>query len=287
MKINPVFRKELKLGVRSAKLPIVILIFNSILAFISLLVLYAIIENAYWSGIIDYTSVIMLYVIVLGIESILLAFIVPALTASTISGERERQTLDILLTTRMTPWSIIWGKLMSSVSMIILVIFSSVPVISIVLIFGGISLIDVMKIVLYLVFAAIFFGTISIGCSSHFKKTTSSTVAAYGGILGICAGTVLIVVMGALVCMVSMEQDSLKSIIGILSLILLINPAMTVAAILNEQLSYTAAAESIFKDLLGVPDFFSHHWIVLSIAVQIVFIIFLLWRSSCALKPKK
>lgn len=287
MKINPVFRKELKLGVRSARLPIVILIFNSILAFISLLVLYAIIENAYWSGIIDYTSVIMLYVIVLGIEGVLLAFIVPALTASTISGERERQTLDILLTTRMTPWSIIWGKLMSSVSMIVLVIFSSVPVISIVLIFGGISLTDVIKIVLYLIFAAIFFGTISIACSSHFKKTTSSTVAAYGGVLGICAGTVLIVVMGALVCMVSMEPDSLKSIIGILSLVLLINPGMTVAAILNEQLSYTTAAESIFNDLLGVPAFFSRHWIVLSITVQIIFIIFLLWRSSCALKPKK
>lgn len=286
MQINPVFRKELKLNVRSARLPIVILIYNSVLAFISILVFYAIIENARWSGVIDYTSVIMLYIIVWGIEGVLLAFIVPALTASAISGERERQTLDILLTTRMTPWSIIWGKLMSSVSMIILLVFSSVPVISIVLIFGGISLPDVFKIALYLIFAAIFFGAMSIACSARFKKTTTSTVAAYGGVLGICAGTVFIVIIGALICSVSGVMP-IKNSVGILSLILLINPGTTVAAILSQQLSYTYVSGSFFNDFLGAPAFFSRHWVIISIGVQIVFMLFLLWNASRALRSKK
>ena len=136
MQINPVFKKELKLSVRSARLPVVMLIYNSVLAFISLLIFYTIIGNAQWSGLMDFTSVILLYIVVISIEGVLLAFIIPALTASTISGERERQTLDILLTTRMTPFGIISGKLMSSVSMIVLLVISSIPVISIVFIFG-------------------------------------------------------------------------------------------------------------------------------------------------------
>lgn len=286
MQINPVFRKELKLGVRSARLPIVMLIYNSVLAFISLLVFYTIIESARWSGIMDYTSVIVLYIVVVGIEGILLAFIVPALTASTISGERERQTLDILLTTRMTPFGIISGKLMSSVSMIVLLVFSSIPVISIVFIFGGVSLADVIKIVLYLIFAAVFFGTMGISCSARFKKTTSSTVAAYGGVLGLCAGTVLIVIVGALVAAVS-ATVSIQSVVGILALILLLNPGMTAAAMLVGQLAYSSISGTVFHDVFGIPMFFSEHWVIISIILQLIFMILLLWRACSALKPKK
>lgn len=286
MQINPVFRKELKLGVRSARLPIVMLIYNSVLAFISLLVFYTIIESARWSGIMDYTSVIVLYIVVVGIEGVLLAFIVPALTASTISGERERQTLDILLTTRMTPFGIISGKLMSSVSMIVLLVFSSIPVISIVFIFGGVSLADVIKIVLYLIFAAVFFGTMGISCSARFKKTTSSTVAAYGGVLGLCAGTVLIVIVGALVAAVS-ATVSIQSVVGILALILLLNPGMTAVAMLVGQLAYSSISGTVFHDVFGIPMFFSEHWVIISIILQLVFMILLLWRACSALKPKK
>lgn len=286
MQINPVFRKELKLGVRSARLPIVMLIYNSVLAFISLLVFYTIIESARWSGIMDYTSVIVLYIVVVGIEGILLAFIVPALTASTISGERERQTLDILLTTRMTPFGIISGKLMSSVSMIVLLVFSSIPVISIVFIFGGVSLADVIKIVLYLIFAAVFFGTMGISCSARFKKTTSSTVAAYGGVLGLCAGTVLIVIVGALVAAVS-ATVSIQSVVGILALILLLNPGMTAVAMLVGQLAYCSISGTVFHDVFGIPMFFSEHWVIISIILQLIFMILLLWRACSALKPKK
>ena len=286
MQVNPVFRKELKLGVRSARLPIVMLIYNSVLAFISLLVFYTILEGARWSGVMDYTSVIMLYIVMVAIEGVLLAFIVPALTASTISGERERQTLDILLTTRMTPFGIVSGKLLSAVSMIALLIISSIPVISIVFIFGGISLTDVFKIMLYLIFAAVFFGMIGIASSARLKKTTSSTVVAYGGVLGICAGTVLIVILGALLGSVS-TTFSAHDIVGILGLILLFNPGMTTVAILVEQLADPSDAGIVFHEFLGVPQFLSEHWIAISILLQLLLMLLLLWRACGALKPRK
>ncbi len=37
----------------------------------------------------------------------------PVFTAGSVTSERERQTLDLLLTTMITPWQILWGKLLS------------------------------------------------------------------------------------------------------------------------------------------------------------------------------
>lgn len=37
----------------------------------------------------------------------------PVFSAGSMTGERERQTLDLLLTTTISPWSILWGKLLS------------------------------------------------------------------------------------------------------------------------------------------------------------------------------
>ena len=40
--------------------------------------------------------------------------IAPVFSSGSVTSERERQTLDLLLTTVITPWEILWGKLLSS-----------------------------------------------------------------------------------------------------------------------------------------------------------------------------
>ena len=37
----------------------------------------------------------------------------PVFSAGSVTGERERQTLDLLLTTTISPWQILWGKLLA------------------------------------------------------------------------------------------------------------------------------------------------------------------------------
>ena len=37
----------------------------------------------------------------------------PVFSAGSVTSERERQTLDLLLTTIITPWQILWGKLLA------------------------------------------------------------------------------------------------------------------------------------------------------------------------------
>ncbi len=50
-----------------------------------------------------YVSYVVLFNILIG----------PVFSAGSVTGERERQTLDLLLTTIITPWQILWGKLLS------------------------------------------------------------------------------------------------------------------------------------------------------------------------------
>ena len=91
----------MRVSSRSMKLPLIIFLFNGILFLVTLLNMYSVIMQVKASASIQYSSFMELYEFVTSMEFILLMFIVPAVTASAISGERERQTLDLMLTTRM------------------------------------------------------------------------------------------------------------------------------------------------------------------------------------------
>lgn len=111
MKQNPVYNREMRVSSRSMKLPLIIFLFNGILFLVTLLNMYSVIMQVKASASIQYSSFMELYEFVTSMEFILLMFIVPAVTASAISGERERQTLDLMLTTRMSAGQIVTGKL--------------------------------------------------------------------------------------------------------------------------------------------------------------------------------
>lgn len=126
------------------------------------------------------------------LQIVLIGFMAPGLSAGAISGERERQTLNILLTTHLTPLSIITSKLISSISFIALLIFMSLPLYSFVFLFGGISPDQVFLVFLYYAVNIFFFGSMGLFCSTWIKRTGVSTVTAYGFAFFIGAGTALL-----------------------------------------------------------------------------------------------
>ena len=75
--------------------------------------MYSVAEQVRTTAEIQYSQFLDLYTFVSSIEFIMLLFIMPALTASSISGERERQTLELMLTTTMEPRDMVLGKLAS------------------------------------------------------------------------------------------------------------------------------------------------------------------------------
>lgn len=126
------------------------------------------------------------------LQIVLIGFMAPGLSAGAISGERERQTLNILLTTQLSPLSIVTSKLISSISFIALLIFMSLPLYSFVFLFGGISPEQIIRVFLFYAVNIFFFGSMGLFCSTWIKRTGVSTVTAYGFAFFIGAGTALL-----------------------------------------------------------------------------------------------
>ncbi len=149
MKLNPVYKRETTVSSRSFRLALILAIFNTILALVVLLNMYSVVERVKLTAEIQYSSFTNLYIFVAAVEFVMLMFIMPALTAGSISGERERQTLDLLLTTTLKPWEIIWGKFTSSFSTMFLMIMSSFPLLAVSFVYGGVMIYDVVLLLFF------------------------------------------------------------------------------------------------------------------------------------------
>jgi len=114
------------------------------------------------------------------IQLSLVSLFAPALAAGAISGERERQTLDVLLVSRMTATEIVWGKLVGSVAFMLLLILSALPLFAAVFLFGGIDFEQFVITQVLTVTTAVSIGAVSLFLSAVFRRTLPSTVMAYG-----------------------------------------------------------------------------------------------------------
>jgi ABC-type transport system involved in multi-copper enzyme maturation permease subunit len=99
--INPIYDKEMRSEIFSQgtlMLRLVIQISMLLALFVMACCLYIWPEYAPW-----YISYVLLFNMLVG----------PVFSAGSVTSERERQTLDLLLVTLVTPWQMLWGKLFS------------------------------------------------------------------------------------------------------------------------------------------------------------------------------
>ena len=139
MKNNPVYKREMLVRSRSFRIPLIIMIFNGILALVALLNMYQSIAQVKVSGSVTYENFLQLYTFGAALEFMMLMFIMPALTSASISGERERHTLELMFTTKIRPVDIVIGKLASAFTHLMILVFSSLPVLMLTFIYGSIS----------------------------------------------------------------------------------------------------------------------------------------------------
>lgn len=125
-------------------------------------------------------TIMELFIFLSVTQLILLAFITPGLTAGTISGEREKQTLNVLLTTNLTPLSIITSKMAAACSFTVLMLLASLPIYSIVFMYGGIAPGQVLGVFVFYIVSMFLYAAIGMACSTWFRRTGTATVTAYG-----------------------------------------------------------------------------------------------------------
>jgi ABC-2 type transport system permease protein len=117
--------------------------------------------------------------VVAGLELCMICFIAPALTAGAVSGERERQTYDILRTTLLSERALIFGKMSSSLVFLVLLLTVAFPLQSLAFFFGGITLEELLISFAMLLVTALAFCSIGIFISTISRRVVGSTVISY------------------------------------------------------------------------------------------------------------
>src|SRR5262249_37182893 len=84
---------------------------------------------------------------------LLVALVAPTFAAGSITGEKERKTYEMLLASPLQPATILLGKLLSSLSYLVILILSSLPLMILCFLLGGIMLSDIARAYLVLILA--------------------------------------------------------------------------------------------------------------------------------------
>ena len=181
MKLNPIIKKDLQVSSRSMKLGWGVFGYEAILTLTFLLAMLVIKQESlylYGSGNI-YNSLVYLFPVIAISQVCIIAFITPIITASSISGEKERQTFDVMLTTCMSPFSIVFGKVISAVLRILFYVVASLPIMALSFVVGGLSWGTLLLFVIAVLILAVFSGSIGILCSALCRKSISAVILSY------------------------------------------------------------------------------------------------------------
>ncbi len=192
-RINPVMMKELRGRMRGVRAFVVLTVYLGLMSgFLALLYLvYLPINQSSGSAAAGEVGRV-LFMGIVGIELMLIIFIAPAFTAGAITGERERQTYDLLQTTLLPSPSFVIGKLESALSYVLLLLMAAIPLQSIAFLFGGVSEGELLLSFEILTVTAIALGTVGIFFSAIAPRTLSASVRAYTATLVATFGAPLV-----------------------------------------------------------------------------------------------
>ena len=129
---------------------------------------------------------------ILGIGQLaLVVLFAPAFTSPAFTMEKERNTFDVLYGTLMSPIAIVWGKISGSLTFLMLVVLSSMPIVSTCMVLGGVSINQVIWFYAMLFLTALFFGMVGLTVSALCERTYISIIISYI-IIGVTSVAVII-----------------------------------------------------------------------------------------------
>ena len=181
IRLNPIVKKDLQVSSRSMRISWGLFAYEGVLVLAFLLALLVIQEETqsfYYGGNI-YSYLVYLFPVIAIVQVCIVALIAPIITASAISGEKERQTFDIMLTTCMSPFSIVLGKVFSAVLRILFFVIASLPIMGMSFVVGGLSWMNLLYFILAVMLLAIFSGSVGILCSAFCRKSITAVILSF------------------------------------------------------------------------------------------------------------
>ena len=192
MKIsNPILMRELKERMRTLRAPVVLTIYLLVLGLVAFAAERIISRDALFNPGAAAGIGRAVFHFLLFFTLMLICFLVPGFTASSISSERERQTFPLLQVTLLRPSAIVLGKLASSLAYMMLLVLATLPLISISFILGGVSPLEVLRGYGMVILTGFMIAMVGLGLSATLRKTVSATVLSYALVGILCIGTVM------------------------------------------------------------------------------------------------
>ncbi|HUU69175.1 MAG TPA: hypothetical protein VM186_06600, partial [Planctomycetota bacterium] len=127
---NAVMLKELRGALRSMKFMLVVL--GTVVAGSAILLFTLRTAESVEAGF-GYRMFMSLYIV----QAICIGIAIPAYASVAIAGERQQRTLDLLITTALRPWEIIWGKFAAIMVLIGIFIIACMPLVFICFLYGA------------------------------------------------------------------------------------------------------------------------------------------------------
>ena len=192
--LNPILAFSATRRMRSFRTMLIVIAYMAAMMVLALVILSPFLSNRVYLSTLGRSPYAYLFLI--AVQFGLLILIAPAMTSGAIAGERERQTLDLLLVTNTGSFRILIGKVLESFAMLALLIVCGLPVMCLCLLTGGVSAGQILIGEMFLL--AVAFACVSVGvfCSALFRNTMVSAVMSYLLILLIGVVTTLPFLLG-------------------------------------------------------------------------------------------
>lgn len=187
--LNPILASSGLRRMRSAKTLLILAVYEGVLLLAALALL-----SRFWGNTLsldDMSSGVTAYTLLMLLQFALIVLVAPAATAGSIAGERERQTLELLLVTGTGSFRIVMGKLLESFAFMGLMIVGSLPVMCLTMLPGGVALGQVLLGAAFLLICAFAAASVGVLASSMMKTTVGATILSYILLLVIGIGTLV------------------------------------------------------------------------------------------------
>ena len=243
MMLNPILAFSATRRMRSFRTMLILIAYVVLMLAIAALILAPFLNGNVMMG--DMNRGAYCYAALMALQFALIVLIAPAMTSGAIAGERDRQTLELLLVTQTGSLRIVIGKLLESFAMLALLILSGFPVLCLCLLTGGVTMGQIMTGEMYLL--AMAFGAASVGlfASALGRTTVISTVIAYLLILAVATVTSLPPVLGYPQRVTDVLYEAKKyaaltssGAAGMISQLFLLNPGTGLLALAQSQTQF-------------------------------------------------
>ena len=274
MRINPIVKKDIKVQARSMRICWEIFAYEAIMAVVFFFAMFLFSQQLTYSSTNIYSSIVWLYPALAVTQIFILGVVVPVRTASAISGEKERQTFDIMMTTSMTGFSVIMGKVLTAMIQSMFYVVAGLPIVALAFVIGGLSWSNLLWFLAVAVLVSFFSASIGIMCSSICKKTISAVIMSYGIYVLLFVGSFLPYLIASVV---NLSGGTFKNP----SWLRLINPGMYLLEFVSWSMTGASSAEEVitkFGKKMSVSSAVVHHgWMIVStlllVALAFVFLL--------------